>query len=191
MKKFESMIAMTAAVLAISAMTAPVSAFAVDHTAEQTYTYTDDSWAATYDDQTKQDSPSAKVNVTYENAPTYTVTIPADVAFSEDLADKSNSVSVDNVYLNKGKAVKVTVASANDYKMILDGTDATTFIPYTLTSNKATIADVITVASGTKQNPASDTATLTYTVTDKDVPAAGAYSDILTFTIAVVDAPAT
>lgn len=191
MKKNNSVISMTAAILALSTMTAPMSAFAVDHTAEQKYTYAEDTWAAAYGDQTAQDAPSAKVNVTYENAPTYTVTIPSDVAFTEELENTTNTVSVDQVYLNKGKAVKVTVTSANDYKMILDGTDATTFIPYTLTSSKAANDEVITVVSGTKQNPASDTASLTYAVTDKDVPAAGVYSDVLTFTIAVVDAPTT
>ncbi len=180
--------AMMAAVMAVSAM-APMSAFAADtkHDAAQKYDNTTDAWDKAFDDQTAAADPSAKVNVTFENDPTYTVTIPADVTFADDMADKTNEVKVEDVYLNKGKAVKVTVASANDYKMILNGTDADTFVPYELTSDKAEGGDVITVPTGTFNRKGTDTATLTYKVTDKDIPYAGDYSDILTFTIAVVD----
>ena len=180
--------AMMAAVMAVSAM-APMSAFAADtkHDATQKYDNTTDAWDKAFDDQTAAADPSAKVNVTFENDPTYTVTIPADVTFADDMADKTNEVKVEDVYLNKGKAVKVTVASANDYKMILNGTDADTFVPYELTSDKAEGGDVITVPTGTFNRKGTDTATLTYKVTDKDIPYAGDYSDILTFTIAVVD----
>lgn len=176
MKKFKTMLAATAAVMALSAVAAPMSAFAAGKTI----------------DQDTNNPQTDTITVSYQNSPTYTVTIPADVTFTDtdNLADKTNNVVVENVFLNKGKAVKVTVASANDYKMLLDGTDSDTYIPYKLTSNQATINEVVTVPSGTKNSPASKTAQLTYSITDKNVPAAGAYSDILTFTIAVVDGTA-
>lgn len=179
MKKFKIMLTATAAVMALSAVAAPMSVFATE--SEQTFNYN-------ADNQT-----SDKVTVSYENTPTYTVTIPADVSFNEDLEAQPNYVEVNGVYLNKGMAVKVTVASANNYRMLLGGTDTETFIPYKLTSDKDSIAEgsiideVVTVPSGTKLHPASKTAELTYSITDKDVPAAGSYSDTLTFTIAVVD----
>ena len=185
--------AVSAAIMAVSAL-APMSAFAyanTEHTADQTYTYdtnntAHDKWNAAYDDQTGDPTPSAKVNVSFENEPTYTVTIPADVTFAEDMADKTNEVKVEGVYLNKGQSIKVTVASQNGYKMILDGTDADVYVPYELTSDKATIGDVITVPTGSLNTKGEGTATLTYKVTDKNVPCAGEYSDILTFNIAVV-----
>ena len=127
------------------------------------------------------------INVSFENAPTYTVTIPADVNFTSATATPENEVAVSDVYLDKGKSVKVTVASANDYKMILGGTDAGTFVPYSLTSDKSDVAgEIITVASGTLNTKGSGTAKLTYEITDKNIPAAGSYSDKLTFTISIV-----
>lgn len=193
MKKSRSMIAMTAAVMTIVSAAAPVSVFAETHNSDQKYTYdptntgAHDTWDASYSDQTAQPDPSAKINVEFENEPTYTVTIPTDVSFGRTFEDKTNQVKVEDVYLNKGKAVKVTVASENEYKMILGGTDQTTFIPYSLTSNKGANGDVITVPTGSLEHKGTDTATITYSITDTDVPVAGAYSDILTFTIAVVD----
>ena len=113
---------------------APMSAFAADV-------------PATINQETNL--PTTKdINVSYENAPTYTVTIPADVNFTSATATPDNDVVVSDVYLDKGKSVKVTVASANDYKMILEGTDTGTFVPYKLTSDKSdVVGEIITVAS--------------------------------------------
>ena len=181
--------AVAAAIMTVCA--APVSAFADAHTDNQTYTHdtsntAHDKWNAAYDDQTGAPTPSAKVNVALANAPTYTVTIPTDVSFGSELTAQTNEVKVEDVYLEKGEAVKVTVASQNGYKLILDGTDADYAIPYTLTSDKADLDEIITVESGSRENKGKGTAKLTYSIAEgTDVPVAGAYSDILTFNIAV------
>ena len=191
MKKFNTMLAATATVMAISAMAAPMSAFATS--SEQTFNY-----SAT--DQT------GNISVTYSNDPTYTVTIPADVNFtalSQTNTDKTLSAS--GVFLNHGKVVKVSVASANGYQMKnTDTTDTTSYIGYTLsaTSDDATVATAFgtgvssgttsqllaTFANGNAATKGSGTVNLTFVNDNGSHAVAGSYADTLTFTIAVADA---
>ena len=184
--------AFTAAVITVCASSMSVFAANEDHTAEQTFTGETNTWDPTHDDQTVDSDtydPSAKVNVNLSNDPSYTVTIPADVSFGDSFDAQTNEVKVEDVFLEKGQSVKVTVSSKNDYKLLLDGNDADMSIPYSVTSDKAELDEVITVASGSKENKGTGTATLTYSIADgTDIPVAGAYSDILTFNIAVEDA---
>ena len=183
--------AFTAAVITVCASSMSVFAANEDHTAEQTFTGETNTWDPTHDDQTVDSDtydPSAKVNVNLSNDPSYTVTIPADVSFGDSFDAQTNKVKVEDVFLEKGQSVKVPVSSKNDYKLLLDGTDADMFIPYSVTSDKAELDEVITVASGSRENKGTGTATLTYSIADgTDIPVAGAYSDILTFNIAVED----
>ena len=223
MKKFKSMMAMTAAVLTLSAMAVPMSAFAEDTPTsaakEFTYSATDQTQDVfvTYgttkkvqktdpttgepvyetDPETGEKIPVYDIIENTVNAPTYTVTIPADVAFNDAFNDKTNQVKVDDVFLEKGKAVEVDITSTNGYNMILNGTDATTAIAYNVKINNSNDAltgtsktKVIEVVSGTSNAKGSGIAVLHFSVPIKNVPAAGAYSDKLTFTISVVDATA-
>ena len=193
MKKFnvKSITAVTAAVMAISAMAAPMSAFA--DTSEKTFNY-----SAT--DQT------GNIAVTYSNAPTFTVTIPADVSFTTLGETKSGStLSASDVFLAHGKVVTVSIASANGYQMKnTDTTDTTSYIGYTLsaTSTNATVADAFstgvssgttsqllaTFANGNAATKGSGTVNLTFVNDDGSHAVAGSYADTLTFTIAVADA---
>ena len=171
--------------LAMVSAIAPMSAFAADD--------------PTSIDQETALPTTKDINVSFENAPTYTVTIPADVSFGDRFDEKSNQVKVEDVYLGKGRsAVVVPVDSANGYKLALNGTDTETAFPYTVntkvgegaaTTVTAEANEVIKVATGTSENKGSGTATLTYAIPENtDVPAPGRYSDTLTFTISLESA---
>lgn len=227
MKKFKAMLAATAAVMALSAVSVPMSAFAIDgvsHPGTQTYTFDPgevvepgaepkhDTWNAEYLDQEKQPNPSAKVNVDFSIAPTYTVTIPADVHFSDTTENGRTArgeVKVEDVFLEPDSIVVVTVASRNNYNMLLDGFNSSYNIPYTLkkeTKNaeeetvlenlpqtvdpsgdsEKTVGLVADVRTGNQTQKGAQTVNLVYAIDNAySVPVAGSYSDILTFTIAV------
>jgi len=120
MKKFKAMLAATAAVMALSAVSVPMSAFA----ASDPQVYSPDAWDPSYNDgsQTTGNNPSAKIDVSFTINPTYTVTIPMNVKFG-DAGVENNAVLVDNVFLNNNKAVQVSVESNNDYRMLLNEKD--------------------------------------------------------------------
>ena len=88
--------------LALAAAMAPMSAF-----------------AATIDQETNPNLPNSptdeSIRVSFQNAPTYSVIIPADVSFTGADEKPENEVAVSDVYLDKGKSVKVTVRSVNNY----------------------------------------------------------------------------
>lgn len=221
MKKFKAMLAATAAVMALSAVSVPMSAFAEDvpreHNNPQKYTFdpatADDentkhnTWDAAYGDQVGEPNPSARVNVDFSIAPTYTVTIPADVHFADGQREKDAQVKVEDVFLAPDSSVVVTVASSHDYRMLLNGNNNRYYIPYVLgteqggdspeTPSIVPIEDlVVTVPTGSLDHKESRTVDLKYVIGEQDqdnpdlikpydVPVAGSYSDILTFTIAV------
>ena len=176
MKRFKkALTAIMAAAMVISATGASLTAFATEVT-EST------------------DPKTATTTVSYgangENDPTYTVTIPAAVSFGEDLSDQTDTVTVEDVYLGAGKAVEVTVESPTNYNMLLNGTDMENKIPYTLKAGDKVMTNeekiVIVVPTGTKQYKEEGTAELVFHVVDRNIPRAGSYSDILTFTIDVI-----
>jgi len=222
MKKFKAMFAATAAVMALSAVSVPMSAFAEDtprvaHGTEQVFKYegaigSTGDWQPTKNDDMKLDpNPNTKVNVDFSINPTYTVTIPADVTFTDSNREKNAQVIVKDVFLAPEKAVEVTVASNNHYEMRLNGTDNNFYIPYSLNKVVSGEGDtepishpemaedlVVTVPTGSQDVKGEATVNLQYKIKEEvvdastgqtkpyDVPRAGSYSDLLTFTIKVV-----
>ena len=225
MKKFKAMLAATAAVMALSAVSVPMSAFAFEES--QRYNLTDGAGTWNPDNlqgQVTGETPQAQINVDFTIAPAYTVTIPADVripTMPDGEGDGSrysvNEVRVQNVFLNKGKAVQVSVASANAYQMLLDATDTGNKVPYSLrgvyqvgdveategvpftivdrTQNNPNVPGenvfnkIITVPTGNTTKPGRGMASLIYSIKpDETIPVAGTYSDRLTFKIEVVEA---
>ena len=67
-----------------------------------------------------QDSPEKTGNTTvgYDAGVTYTVTIPANVTFTDTEKSVERPLLVSNVVLNEGSTLNVTIASLNDFKMV-------------------------------------------------------------------------
>ncbi len=120
------------------------------------------------------------IAVSYQVAPTYTVTIPATVTLGENA-----KIEVENVVVNKGKQVEVALTNANDFKVATpEGAELT----YTVRNGEAEVAEGDTVLA---VNPADGTTgeiTLTF-VAPTTIQYAGKYEGTVTFTVAVKDAP--
>jgi len=193
MKKFKAMFAATAAVMALSAVSVPMSAFAIDDL--QRYNLTDGTWdPANVQGQVTGDTPQAQINVDFSIEPTYTVTIPADVRINASERRGSNAVSVEDVFLNKGKAVEVSVASQNAYEMKLNleggALDSANKIPYSLRSEFAVgrgFTEMGDIANKTGQG--------TLTIVDRNLPesatAADVFKPIITVPTGSKDLPGT
>ena len=75
------------------------------------------------------------MNVTYSVAPAYTVTIPETVTIGADGTEKT--VSAEDVVVNKGQYVSVTLAADNNFTVkTTEGAELT----YTVTANGENIA---------------------------------------------------
>ena len=125
----------------------------------------------------KQVDFSLEDNPPVQNDPTYTVTIPADIAFSgSDPVYRKVSAE-----WNVGdKTLNVALSSENNFKLIAD-TDAEG-VPYTVTCDNAELENNAIIISGTAEN--SDNKVLIFTL-DLSQMYAGAYSDKLTFNISL------
>ena len=194
MKKFKSIVAMTAAIMALSAVAAPVNAFADDNT---------------FGNSTNPDSKTTTLSKV--NAAAYTVTIPAAVSFESDATTATADVTASGIMIGAGQTVKVSVASAKNYKMTTtDDTDtsaSTDYIGYGIevalkdgtNAEKANITksggftavtssgvpdQFVAFANGVGATAGGGTVVLTFTATDTTKQHAGTYSDILTFTVA-------
>ena len=120
------------------------------------------------------------ITVSYQVAPTYTVTIPATVTLGENA-----KIEVENVVVKKGKQVEVALTNANDFKVATpEGAELT----YTVKNGEAEVAEGDTVLA---VNPAYSTTgeiTLSF-VAPTTIQYAGKYEGTVTFTVAVKDAP--
>lgn len=192
MKKFKSILALTASVLALSAFAAPVSAFASDPTIDQ------DSTPKTGD-----------MTVNGGEDVRYTVVIPASVDV-DDTENNTKNVVVYNAFLEKGKSVFVKATSAygdgSNFKMALltDGAVAsgeTVKAEYTVTADSTQITSGVNflevkqanlVTNGSQTDATATTLAdgletpLTFAL-DGTYPVAGSYQDTLTFTISYGD----
>lgn len=127
---------------------------------------------------------STDITVGYNAGVTYTVTIPASVAFSDSEKRVQRALQVDDVVLNEGGTLNVNLASLNGFKMMC----GTGYIDYSLLINanevpKEDNTTILTVSSGEKTGWV-----LLDFVTDlkKDNALyAGNYTDVLTFTVSV------
>ena len=116
------------------------------------------------------------IAVSYQVAPTYTVTIPATVTLGENA-----KIEVENVVVEKGKQVEVALTKANDFKVATpEGAELT----YTVKNGEAEVAEGDTVLA---VNPAYGTTgeiTLSF-VAPTTIQYAGKYEGTVTFTVAV------
>lgn len=125
-----------------------------------------------------QDSNPKTTNATITTsiAPTYTVTIPADVdvAFNAT-ATNFGSIEVTAAQLDPDKCIKVALTSDGKLENSVDNTKV---IPYTVTSGETAFTSATYLATGEKTD-----LTINITADDWNKAYAGSYSDTVTFTV--------
>ena len=124
------------------------------------------------------------MNVTYSVAPAYTVTIPTDVTIDGN----STTISAENVVVEKGKYVSVTLADDNDFTV---RTQQGAELDYTVTANGANVAAGDEILAVNPTDGEAGSATVTFAIDESDIQYAGTYTGSATFTIAVKDVPVT
>lgn len=133
-----------------------------------------------------QDSQEKVGNVTvgYNVGVTYTVTIPANVTFTDTEKTVERPLQVTNVVLNEGSTLNINIASLNNFKMVCDEG----YIEYALSVNyndalRENNCTILTVLAGESSGWA-----ILDLITDlkKDHAFyAGQYTDTLTFTVTI------
>lgn len=122
------------------------------------------------------------MNVTYSVNPEYTVTIPTDVTIDGNAA----AISAENVVVEKGKYVSVTLADDNDFTV---RTQQGAELTYTVTANGANVAAGGEILAVNPKDGKTGSATITFDIDESDIKYAGTYTGFATFTISVKDAP--
>ena len=155
MKKTKRFLATIMALAAVSAI-APVSAFATDYDAEG----------------------NALTDVTWTSNAAYTVTIPATVALGN-----TATIEAENVNLNAGEQLNVTLSGTSDAENAFKLTTATDSLTYTVSKGDDNVAVgdvVLNVTAGTQTGSSilafNEPAT---------TPNAGDYTGTVTFTVSV------
>ena len=124
------------------------------------------------------------MNVTYSVNPGYTVTIPETVTIGADGTEKT--VSAEDVVVEKGQYVSVTLAADNNFTVkTAEGAELT----YTVTANGENIAAGDEILAVNPADGKNGTATITFDIDETAIQYAGTYTGSATFTIAVKDAP--
>ena len=124
------------------------------------------------------------MEVTYSVNPGYTVTIPTDVTIDGN----STTISAENVVVEKGKYVSVTLADDNDFTV---RTQQGAELSYTVTKDGQPVAAGGEILAVNPTDGKTGTATITFDIDESDIKYAGAYTGSATFTIAVKDVPKT
>ena len=120
------------------------------------------------------------MNVTYSVAPAYTVTIPETVTIGADGTEKT--VSAEDVVVNKGQYVSVTLAADNNFTVkTTEGAE----LAYTVTANSKDIAAGGEILAVNPADGKTGTATVTFDIDEAAIQYAGTYTGSATFTIAV------
>lgn len=130
---------------------------------------------------------SGEINVNYDMDTEYTVTIPASVNFTDSERTIDRPLQANDVRIEDGKALNITISSMNGFKM-KHTQNSGSGIDYHLMINNATIPDgnnynVLTVNAG----EGSGRAILSF-VTDLNKDNAfytGNYTDTITFKVSV------
>ena len=122
------------------------------------------------------------MTVTYSVAPAYTVTIPTDVTIDGN----STAISAENVVVEKGKYVSVTLADDNDFTV---RTQQGAELSYTVTANGANVAAGGEILVVNPTDGKTGSATVTFAIDEAAIKYAGTYTGSATFTIAVKDVP--
>ena len=126
------------------------------------------------------------MNVTYSVNPGYTVTIPETVTIGAN--GTSATVSAEDVVVNKGQYVSVTLAADNNFTVkTAEGAE----LAYTVTANGENIAAGGEILAVNPADGKTGTATVTFYIDESAIQYAGTYTGSATFTIAVKDAPKT
>ena len=126
------------------------------------------------------------MNVTYSVAPAYTVTIPETVTIGADGTEKT--VSAEDVVVNKGQYVSVTLAADNNFTVkTAEGAE----LAYTVTANGKAVAAGGEILAVNPADGKTGTATVTFDIDEAAIQYAGTYTGSAIFTIAVKDAPKT
>ena len=124
------------------------------------------------------------MTVTYSVAPAYTVTIPTNVTIDGN----ATTITAENVVVEKGKYVSVSLAADNDFTVATaEGAELT----YTVTANGANVAAGGEILAVDPTDGKIGTATITFAIDEAAIKYAGTYTGTATFTVAVKDAPKT
>ena len=118
------------------------------------------------------------MNVTYSVNPGYTVTIPSDVTIDGN----STTISAEDVVVNKGQYVSVTLAADNNFT-VTSGEGAT--LTYTVTANGENIAAGGEILAVNPADGNTGSTTITFDIDESAIQYAGTYTGSATFTIAV------
>ncbi len=122
------------------------------------------------------------MNVTYSVPEFYYVTIPTDVTIDGN----STTISAEDVVVEKGQYVSVTLAENNNFTVkTTEGAELT----YTVTANDKNIAAGGEVLAVNPKDGKTGTATITFDIDESAIKYAGTYTGSATFTIAVKDVP--
>ena len=135
-------------------------------------------------DSTIHLSAMGSTTVTYSVNPTYTVTIPTDVTIDGN----ATTISAEDVVVEKGKYVSVTLADDNDFTV---RTQQGAELSYTVTANGANVAAGGEILAVNPTDGKTGSATVTFAIDESAIKYAGTYTGTATFTIAVKDVPVT
>ena len=123
------------------------------------------------------------MTVTYSVAPAYTVTIPAGITIDAN-GTATETISADDVVVEKGKYVSVTLSIDNDFIVT---TPQGAELSYTVAANGNAITaggEILAV------DPAVDkigSANITFAIDESAIQYAGTYTGTATFTVAIKD----
>ena len=124
------------------------------------------------------------MDVTYSVEPGYTVTIPETVTIGAEGTEKT--VSAEDVVVNKGQYVSVSLAADNNFTVkTAEGATLT----YTVTKGGQPVAAGGEILAINPTDGKTGTATVTFDIDEAAIQYAGTYTGSATFTIAVKDVP--
>lgn len=125
-------------------------------------------------------SKTADVRLTTSIAPTYTVTIPAnvDVAFNAE-STSFGSIKVDAAQIEPNKCIKVSLTTDRELNNQIDSTK---IIPYTVKAGNDIFTSATYLASGDKTD-----LTINISKDDWNKAYAGEYKDTVTFEVAYIN----
>lgn len=120
--------------------------------------------------------------VTYSVAPTYTVTIPTSITIDGE----ADTISAENVVVEKGQYVSVALAENNNFT-VTTAEGAT--LDYTVTKGGVNVAAGGEILAVDPANGKTGSAAITFAIDQSAIQYAGLYTGTATFTISVKDVP--
>ena len=123
-----------------------------------------------------------ETTVIYSVAPTYVVTIPTSITIDGE----ADTISAENVVVEKGQYVSVALAEENDFTVTTaEGAELT----YTVTKDGENIAAGGEILAVNPTDGKDGSADITFDIDESDIVYAGTYTGTATFTISVKDVP--